>query len=285
MATSLHQKVAIITGSSQGIGKALARDLCMQGARVILNGRRQSRLDEALAELQGEGLEAAGIAGDISDPGFCGELITFAVDTYGQLDILVNNAGLANRGRISDVQPDSVQSLVAVNLLGSIFPTQAALPALRKSGGYVLMISSLAAFHGLPYNGVYSSTKVALKTLAESLRLEEKEHGVMTGLAYVGFTENDPRKIIYDTDGKPVYLPAREGLKLQKPETVARILRQMIQTRRKRRVLTPMGKGLAFLSRWIPSAITLILRSNLQTVKEQSSGAAETAAEDMKEIS
>ena len=264
--------VAIITGSSQGIGKALARELGRQGVRVVLNGRREARLREAEEELTQEGLAVAALAGDISDLAFAQKLVAFAIDTFGQLDMLVNNAGAANRGSLGDVSPESVETLIRVNLMGSIFPTQAALPHLRESKGSVLFIGSLAGLHGLPYNGLYSSTKQALTALSESLRIEESAHEVHVGLAYVGFTENDPRKVILDTDGKPVYLPRRDGMRLQSPEKVAAKLRRMLETRRKREVFTPMGKGLYWAQRLMPGLIDWVLTRNLNRVKAQSTG-------------
>lgn len=274
----LAGKVAIITGSSQGIGKALARELGGLGVRVVLNGRRATRLAEAEAALAEEGLTVTALAGDISDASFAQRLVAHAVETFGQLDILVNNAGAANRGPLAEVAPDSVHTLVNVNLIGSIFPTQAALPHLRATKGSVLFISSLAGLHGLPYNGLYSSTKQALTALSESLRIEESPYGVHVGIAYVGFTANDPRKVILDTDGKPVYLPAREGLRLQAPETVARQLRHMLESRRRKRVFTAVGWGLAFAQRWIPRVIDWALTRNLTKVRAQSSGDVKSAA-------
>jgi len=279
------QSVAIITGSSQGIGKALARELGQHGLRIVLNGRRAARLEETRAELVAEGLQVAALAGDISDPEFAKELIAFAVETFGRLDILVNNAGAANRGPLAEVATESVQTLIAVNLMGSIFPTQAALPQLRQRKGSVLFISSLAGLHGLPYNGLYSSTKQALTALSESLRIEESANGVHVGIAYVGFTENDPRKVILDTNGNPVYLPRREGMRLQSPAKVATKLRRMLETRRKRHVFTMMGKGLYWAQRIAPRLIDWFLTRNLDRVKAQSTAEAASAAHEFRPAS
>ncbi len=279
------QSVAIITGSSQGIGKALARELGRHGLRVVLNGRRATRLEETRAELAAEGLSVVALAGDISDPTFAQALVAFSIETFGRLDILVNNAGAANRGPLAEVAAESVQTLIGVNLMGSIFSTQAALPHLRRQQGSVLFIGSLAGLHGLPYNGLYSSTKQALTALSESLRIEESPNGVHVGLAYVGFTENDPRKVILDTDGKPVYLPRREGMRLQSSAKVATKLRRMLETRRKREVFTAMGKGLYWAQRVAPGLIDWVLTRNLSRVQAQSSGEAASAAHEFRSAS
>jgi NAD(P)-dependent dehydrogenase (short-subunit alcohol dehydrogenase family) len=277
--SSLASRVALITGSSQGIGKALARELGQQGVHVVLNGRRPGLLAQTESELAAEGLSVAALAGDISDPACAQALVAFAVERFGKLDILVNNAGAANRGAIGEVPADSVRTLVEVNLLGTIFPTQAALPQLRQQQGTVLFISSLAGLHGLPYNGLYSSTKQALTALSESLRIEESPHHVHVGIAYVGFTANDPRKVILDTDGQPVYLPPRDGMRLQAPEQVARTLRRMIERRRKRKVLTAVGLGLYWAQRIAPRLIDWVLTRNRRKVQAQSSAQAQPAAQ------
>lgn len=266
--------VVLITGSSQGIGKALARQFGRHGYAVMLNARRAERLEATRAELTTDGLTVAALAGDISDAAFAAELVAHTVETFGQLNVLINNAGAANRGPVAEVAPESVRTLVEVNLMGTIFPTQAALPHLRATQGSVLFVSSLAGLHGLPFNGLYSSTKQALTALTESLRLEERPNGVHVGIAYVGFTQNDPEKIILDTDGTPIYLPRRKGLRLQAPQKVAATLYDMVRRRRDRRVLTLMGRGLALAQRFFPRVIDWVLQRNLDQVRAQSEGEA-----------
>ncbi|MEM7370133.1 MAG: SDR family oxidoreductase [Bacteroidota bacterium] len=265
-------KVAIVTGSSMGIGKAIARQLGQSGAQVVLNARNAEKLEITRKELLAEGLDVAAFAADVSSVKEVEQLMEFCLQTYGKIDILINNAGVATRGSVENLAPDVFQKVMDVNVLGSIFPSKAALPYLRQSKGHLIFISSIAAFHGLPYNSVYCASKKALIAFSESLRLEEKRNQVHVGIAYVGFTENDPKKIIMDSDGKLMYLEARQGIKKQSPEQVAQIIQRMIRTRKNSVTLSLAGKSLRLVQRWFPWIISMIYTKNMDTIRANSEG-------------
>lgn len=268
----LKNKVAIVTGSSMGIGKAISHALGAAGCKVVLNGRTKDRLHSAAAEMESKGYEVYPIAADVSKWEDCERLIQSCIDHFGRVDIVINNAGAATRGSVKDLSPDVFSQITNINLLGSIYPSKAALDALKESKGSIIFISSIASFYGIPFNSIYSSTKKALTAFAESLRIETQEDGIHVGIAYVGFTENDPNKIILDSDGKRIYLENREGMKKQTPKQVAGIILDMIKYRKNQRTLSLAGKGLAFLSRLLPGVIKFIYSKNLKTIKKASSG-------------
>jgi len=254
-----------------GIGKAIARDLGSAGARIVLNGRTLSRLESTRDELRAEGIEAIAVASDVSSWEGAQALAEAALAHYGQIDILINNAGASTRGSIEATAPEVFQNLLNVNVLGTIFPTKAALPHLRARRGSVILISSLAGIHGLPFNAIYSSTKMALTALSQSLRVEEPDLHV--GIAYVGFTENDPKKEIFDADGQRIYLEKREGIRKQSPEQVAAIIRRMIERRQKSRVLSVPGHFLALFNRIAPGLVSFLYTRNRASIKANSEGA------------
>lgn len=268
----LKNKVAIVTGSSMGIGKAISLALGAAGCKVVLNGRTKDRLHSAAAEMESQGYEVYPIAADISKWEDCERLIQSCIDHFGRVDILINNAGAATRGSVKDLAPEVFSQVTNINLLGSIYPSKAALSAIKETQGSIIFISSIASFYGIPYNSIYSATKKALTAFAESLRLETQEDGIHVGIAYVGFTENDPNKIILDSDGKRIYLENREGMKKQSPEQVASIIIDMITRRKAQKTLSLAGKGLAFLSKVMPGIIKLIYKKNLKTIRKASSG-------------
>lgn len=272
MSSFLSGKVAIVTGSSMGIGKSIARQLAQSGAKVVLNARNAQKLELAREELNNEGLEVIAIPADVSSYDDCQRLIDACVDAFGRLDILVNNAGVATRGSVDNLAPDVFQKVLDVNVLGSIYPSKIALSHIRQTGGSIIFISSIAAFHGLPYNSVYCASKKALIAFSESLRLEEQRHGVHVGIAYVGFTENDPKKIIMDSDGKLIYLENRKGIKKQTPEQVAGIIQRMIRNRTKTVTLSMAGKSLKLVQRFFPWLIAMIYKKNLTTIQANSEG-------------
>lgn len=252
-------KVAIITGSSQGIGKALAWAMLRRGIKVVLNGRNPQKLENARQFFSEKGHEVLAVQGDVSKVEDCENLIQKAVAHFGRLDILVNNAGIATEGKIMDTRPEVFRKGVEVNYLGSVFPTQLALPHLLKNKGSVLFISSLAAIHGLPNFSIYSCSKMTLKGLADALKIELRGTGVHVGIAYVGFTENDPKKTIVNADGQTEILPKRKGVKTEPAEKVAARLLRMIEKRTFKKTFTPMGKLLVLLERLSPALVEKIL--------------------------
>ena len=139
---------------------------------------------------------------------------------------------------------------------------------LRASGGSVIFISSLAGLYGLPSFSPYSCSKMALTGLAESLRNELHGTGVHVGIAYLSFTENDPEKTIYDASGNIVPLPKRSVLRAEPVDLVASQILQMIDQRTFKRVFSPMGKLIAFTSRFFPSLFSFLVRQRYRKYRD-----------------
>ncbi|MEZ4826738.1 MAG: SDR family oxidoreductase [Bacteroidia bacterium] len=268
----LEGKVAIVTGSRMGIGKAIAENLAQQGASVVLNARSLSQLETTAAQFRENGYDVIAVSGDISKWEDAEAIVMAAINQWGRLDILINNAGAATRGSIESMSPEVFRNVTETNILGSIYPTKAALPWIVKQKGNIVFISSIASFHGLPFNSIYSASKKALTAFCESLRLELTGTGVHTGIAYVGFTENDPQKVIMDADGKLIYLEERQGIRKQTPDQVAQIVSKMIHRRKKSTTLSLMGKGLR-LGKWLaPGLIHWFFSKNIEKIRANSSG-------------
>ncbi|MCI4646714.1 SDR family oxidoreductase [Phaeodactylibacter sp.] len=254
-------KVVLITGSSIGIGRELAAQLLKKGACVALNARNAARLSQTLQAFQEQGYEElAGIPGDVSKPEDCARLVAETLNHFGQLDVVVNNAGISAEGDVSELSSDVFRKVTEVNYLGSVYVTQQSLPHLRESRGTVFFVSSIAAFRGVPGHAVYSASKVALKTLSEALRMEEERHGVHVGIAFVGFTENDPQKAIYDKAGALIPQPSRDFVKQEPVGVVAARIIRMIERREARRIFTLLGKLNGFANRFMPAVAGQILR-------------------------
>ena len=255
-------KVAIITGSSQGIGKTLAVELAKKGAKVVLNGRNGDRLNVTHQSLLAQGFDMVAVQGDISNHADCQKLINSTIEHYGKIDILVNNAGLSMEGEIETLAPDTLKKIMEVNVLGSVYPTQLALPQIKATKGNILFISSLAGIHGLPNFSAYSASKMALSALAESLKIELSGTGVHVGIAYVGFTENDPQKTFYNANGELEVLPKRQNVKVEAVEKVAQRLIRKIEKRKFKTTFSTLGKLLSVINRISPSLVERILSTN-----------------------
>lgn len=268
MSNAFTNKVAIITGSSTGIGKNLAIQLGQAGAKVVLNARNKEKLNLAQQQLIDLGIECSAFAGDISDVGFCKEVISRALDQYGRLDILVHNAGVSMRGPVAQLSPEVIDTVFKTNTFAPYYLSGLALPELIKTKGSMVFVSSLAGLRGLPYLSAYSSSKMALTSLAESLRLEHSTDPVHIGIVYVGYTKNEPGKTTIGANGEKVELEERKG-RFNKPmEEVAGIIKRHIEKRKKKTVIGFHGFLLSSLLRLSPGLVHFILERNMKKMKE-----------------
>jgi NAD(P)-dependent dehydrogenase (short-subunit alcohol dehydrogenase family) len=166
-----HSPIAVVTGASRGLGRALARGLADAGWRLVLDARHQSDLEAVSSGLQ----HATAVTGDITDPRHRADLVA-AAEALGDVDLLVNNAsdlGPSPLPRLSDVSLDALRDVVETNVVAPIALIQLLLPALRRSGGIVLNISSDAAIEAYPGWGGYGSSKAALDQATAVLAVEE----------------------------------------------------------------------------------------------------------------
>ena len=265
----MKDKVAIITGSSRGIGKAIAMELAQNGASVILNGRDQEELYETEKEFSRNGYHVTAVVADVSCPDHCKYLITETLKAYGKIDILVNNAGESSRGTVENMAISNIKTLIETNYSGAAYLSKYAVPYLKKSEGHIVFINSVGGFRGMPYNSAYTASKMAQAALAEALRIELYDYGIHIGLVYVGFTENNSKKTILDEDGTRIYLPKRDNVKLAKPQSVAKNVLRMIQKRTDRLTLTRLGLLADFMIHYFPKVSDWILLANRKKIKEQ----------------
>jgi len=245
-------RVALITGSSRGIGLATAKELGSRGAGIVLNGRGEERLEKARAELEGMGIDVRAAAADVSSPEECRDMIGLALEEFGRLDILVNNAGMSMRSNLEELDPETCRKMVEVNMLGCIYPTIYAIPHIKEKKGSIVFISSIGGLVGLPTASIYCATKTGLRGLADSLRCELAPDGVHLGVVYVGFTENAPDKEVAGPGGSavPHDRPAHMTWKQVAAEIAA-----LISKRKRDAVLTPAGKLAGYTSRLSPGFV------------------------------
>lgn len=267
---NLRGKVAVITGSSRGIGKAIALDLAKQGVSIVLNGRNQERLNEAKAAVEKIHTKVITVCCDVSAKNAGKNLIKSAVEEFGQLDILVNNVGVSNRGNVGEVEPEVFEKVFASNLFGAVNPTIAAIPELRKTKGSVVFISSLAGIRGIPGMAAYCSSKMALRAVAESIRLEEKVNHIHVGLIFVGITQIEHNKEAISADGSMQTLEKRDGKKgVQSMGFVAGVVTKNIQKRKFIYTLTGIGKVNSFMQARFPMLVEKIILKNLHKFEER----------------
>ena len=255
----LHGTVALVTGGGKGIGRETARQLGQLGARLFICGRDQKALAATTDAFRAEGLAADYVACDVRNAADCARLVDTVRERAGRLDILVNNAGMSMRGSLEDTAPEVMAAMAEINFLGAAYVTARALPLLKTAKGSVVFISSLTALRGLPQVGPYGASKKALIGLAESLRAEVGGQGVHVGVVHVGFTENDPDKVVYGQDGSLVPLDSRRNAHTQ-AQAASHIVKNVL-SRKRESTLTGLGKLAAFFYRYFPGlADWLIVR-------------------------
>ncbi|MCY4464486.1 MAG: glucose 1-dehydrogenase [Chloroflexi bacterium] len=173
-AFDLTGKVAIITGASRGIGMAIAGELARAGCAVVVSSRRQESLDEVAAKINASGGQALGIAAHNGDKAALHQLVERTIARFGRLDILVNNAATnPHFGSILEADDSYWRKILDVNLLGNVWLTQAALPALQKSGGgKIINVASIVGLKPGRYQGIYSISKAAIISLTQTLAQE-----------------------------------------------------------------------------------------------------------------
>ncbi|MCU0491943.1 MAG: SDR family NAD(P)-dependent oxidoreductase [Chloroflexaceae bacterium] len=181
-----HGRVVIITGASSGIGAAAARAFAEAGANVVLAARSAEKLQTLAAGLPGRPLV---LPTDVSDEGQARSLVERTLAERGRVDILVNNAGVGLAGPIAALNPRDLEQALAVDLLGPLYTTQAAVPAMRRQGrGQIINVSSVVGLQALPYLGGYAAAKAALDRLTEALRMELRGSGIAVTLLRPGTT-------------------------------------------------------------------------------------------------
>lgn len=181
-------KVAMITGASSGIGKGLALELARRGARLGLTARRTELLEEVVAEIKEANGMALALAADVQDASAMREAAERFRKEFGVIDVLIANAGIGTTTPATDLDPDQVASVISINVLGAVNSVAAVLPEMVvRNSGQLVAISSLSAYRGLPKSAAYCSSKAAMSSFFESLRLDLKGTPIKVTIIHPGF--------------------------------------------------------------------------------------------------
>jgi len=170
---SLQRKHVVITGGSDGIGRALALEVARRGARVTLAARSADKLAAVAQEIAAAGAEALAVPTDVASEASCRELVAQAVARFGDVDVLVCNAGIGSAAQGGEVVPvAAIRKTMEVNFMGAVHATAAALPSLRKTHGLIVGVSSWQGLFAFPNSAGYAASKHAMQGFFDSLRLD-----------------------------------------------------------------------------------------------------------------
>jgi len=182
MSQKLSGKIALITGGTSGLGLATAKHFVAEGARVFITGRRQKELDDAVAEI---GHHATGVQGDISKLADLDHLYEVIREKAGRLDILFANAGGGEFVPLEQVTEAHFDKYFGINVKGTLFTVQKALP-LMSAGGAIVINGSMVSILGVPAFGVYAATKAALRSFARTWSLDLKGRNIRVNVVSPG---------------------------------------------------------------------------------------------------
>ena len=183
---SLDQKVALVTGSTSGIGRGIAEHFATLGARVVVHGRDERRARDVATAL---GSAAASVTGDLADAGTCRRIVHFTIDRFGGIDVLVNNAASTARGYIEDAPVELWDAIMNVNLRAPFLCLQEAVRSMKtRGGGSIVNIGSINAYIGEPKLGPYSVSKGGLMTLTKNAAAALSRYRIRVNQINVGWT-------------------------------------------------------------------------------------------------
>jgi short-subunit dehydrogenase len=244
------EKVVIVTGGTDGIGRALVSSLMDQGAKVVTCGRNYDKLYQLQTVYAGKTLLA--LSADVSNEADCKKLVEQAFNAFGKIDILINNAGISMRALFAETDLETIRHVMNVNFWGSVYCTKYALPFIIQTKGTVAAVSSIAGYRGLPGRSGYSASKFALQGWMEALRTELLYSGVNVMWVCPGFTRSNIRNAALNKNSEPQgETPMDEG-SLMSPEECATHILKAIEKRKRTLVLSTQGKETILLNRFLP---------------------------------
>jgi len=235
-------KTVLITGASEGIGRALAVSLAAEGANLTLAARSSERLQEAAAACTALGAQVEAVVTDLARPQDCVHCVERAVARFGGLDIVVNNAGITMWARFDEITDFSVfERLMTVNVLGAVRVTAAALPHLKAARGLLVAVASIAGLTGVPERTGYAASKHAMVGFFESLRIELRGSGVDVTIVAPDFVVSQIHRRATGADGRALgHTPMDEDRIMTAEDCAALIAAAML---RRQRLLITSTRG------------------------------------------
>ncbi|MBC8029652.1 MAG: SDR family NAD(P)-dependent oxidoreductase [Pyrinomonadaceae bacterium] len=181
-------KVVMITGASSGIGRGLAVELARRGAKLGLVARRVEALDEVVGEIEALGGKAVAFPSDVQNSRSLGEVVESLTAELGPIDVLIANAGIGPTKHAAELRGEEVAEVININVIGAANSATAVVPQMATRGqGHLVVISSLAAYRGLPKSAAYCASKAAVSAFFESFRLDLEPRGINVTIIHPGF--------------------------------------------------------------------------------------------------
>jgi short-subunit dehydrogenase len=251
----------LITGASQGIGKALAESAAARGAKVLVCARKIDLLDDLARQIRAKDGVIEIAQADITVADDRRRLVEAAEKAFGGLDILVNNAGIGATGHFADCTPERLRQIMEVNFFGLTETTRVFLPMLKKGNKPAIVnISSIAGKRGIPARSEYSASKFAVQGFSEAIRAELAKDGVDVIVVCPGLTQTNFSANMIEQKA----LVPLDHLRGMSPEEVARHTIKAIEKGYNESCLTLKGKLMVLVSRFFPWIADIVVRRKVR---------------------
>lgn len=240
-------QVIVVTGASEGIGRALCVALAPQKPKLVLTARNAERLATLKEEVEALGAVALVIAGDITQESFCESLIAQAVATFGGIDVLVNNAGGTMWTIFEEIRDTTIfDRLMHLNYLSAVYCTYFALPHLKARRGRLVGVASVAGLTGVPTRTAYAASKHAMFGFFDSLRVELAGSGVTVTMIAPDYVVTEIHRRALGGDGQALGVSPLHEAKVMKADTCAQMMVRAMEKRQRLCITSRRGR----LGRW-----------------------------------
>jgi short-subunit dehydrogenase len=253
------RKVALITGGTSGIGKALTIKFGKEGYAVVFTGRNEARMEEVEQQLSQLEIDHLGLRLDAAAEADNQKMVQETMERYGRLDVLICNAGVSMRALFEDLSLDTFRQVMEINFYGAVYATKYALPEILKNQGKIIAISSINGHRGTPARSAYTASKYALEGFFEALRTEVMKRGVNVLVVSPGFTGTNIRNNALTGSGTAQGASPRDESKMMRAETVAEKTYQAMRKGRRDLVLTRQGKLAVWLNKFFPAKMDQVV--------------------------
>ena len=255
MAKRFDQQVVWITGGGSGIGRALAVAFANEGAAVVISGRREDRLADAVSTIESEGGVGLAVRCDVTDEASVAEAAQTIVRERGGLDVAVANAGFAVAGRIEKLSSADWRRQLDTNVIGAAMVARYALPHLRERRGRIALVGSVASMVAVPGLGAYTASKFAIRAIGQTLAAELHGSGVSCTTLHPGYVESE----IDQVDNQGRFDPEREDRRPKRmmwpANRAAKVMVDAIAKRKREHTFTRHGQIGAFAGRHLPGLV------------------------------
>jgi short-subunit dehydrogenase len=243
-------KVVVVTGGTDGIGKALVEELLQAGSKVATCGRDHDKLYRLQSAYPSSPLHT--MVADVSSENDCRRFIETTIKFFGGVDILINNAGISMRALLKDASTEVLRRVMDINFFGMVYCTKYALNSIIERKGTIVGVSSIAGYRGLPGRSAYSASKYAMQGWLEAIKTELMAEKVHVMWVCPGFTTSNIRNAALNKDAESHGETPMDESKMMSSEECAGHILHAIRKKKRTLVLTFTGKRTVFLNKFFP---------------------------------